>query len=494
MGGPDGQISIKDEVMDAWIAEELKTVDLGDERLDRRFGIVLERLAERPSVSIPAACKGLAETQAAYRFFDNGRVEAGKVLQPHRQATLERIRQQSIVLILQDTTELETTRPQEKVGGPLSWETQIGFLDHVLLAVTPERVPLGVVAAEIWARDPEDFHKRRQKGQKPIEEKESYRWLQGYRRACAIAQAAPATTVICVSDSEGDVFECFAEAERESHAAAARQADWIVRAGQDRRLASSEASLLTEVAQTPVLHRFEVHVSKRRAACGDGKKQKRRQEREARLARCTLRTARVVLKAPWRKGRCLGDQEVNVVLVREENPPPGEEPVEWLLLTSLPVDTLEQALPVVEYYCCRWEIEVYFRVLKSGCGVEELQLETEARFTACLAVYMIVAWRVLFVLMMGRKCPDLPCDAVLSDDEWQSVYWVVKQQPPPKEPPRLERMVELIASLGGYLGRKHDGAPGPQTLWIGIQRMRDYAAAWKTFGPGRSKPKRCVKR
>jgi Transposase DNA-binding/Transposase Tn5 dimerisation domain len=484
--------------MDAWIAEELKTVDLGDVRLDRRFEMVLERLAARPSVSIPAACKGLAETQAAYRFFDNDRVEAEKILRPHRQATLERIRQQSIVLIVQDTTELEMTRPHEKVGGPLSWETQIGFLDHVLLALTPERVPLGIVDAEIWARDPEDFHKRRQKGQKPIEEKESYRWLQGYRQACVIAEAAPATTVICVSDSEGDIFECFAEAEVETATptaqGAARKADWIVRAGQDRRLASSDASLLTEIAKAPVLHTFEVQVSKRRAACGDGKKQKRRQEREARVATCTLRVGRVVLKAPWRKGRQLGDQEVNAVLVREENPPPGEEPIEWLLLTSLPVDELEQAQKVVEYYCCRWEIEIYFRVLKSGCGVEELQLETQERFKACLAVYMIVAWRVLFVLMMGRKCPDLPCDAVLSDDEWQSVYWIVKQQSPPRKPPTLERMVELIASLGGYLGRKHDGPPGPQTLWIGIQRMRDYALAWQTFGPARSRLKRCVER
>src|SRR5947207_2320226 len=199
--------------MEAWITEELKTADLGDERLNRRFEIVLERLAARPSVSIPAACKGLAETQAAYRFFDNDRVEAKKVLEPHQRATLERIRQHPVVLVVQDTTELELTRAQDKVGGPLSWETQIGFHDHVLLAFTPEHVCLGVVTAEIWARNAADFHKRRQNVNRPIEEKESYRWLQGYRRACAIAQEAPTTAVVCVSDSEGDIFECFAEAE-----------------------------------------------------------------------------------------------------------------------------------------------------------------------------------------------------------------------------------------------------------------------------------------
>lgn len=468
--------------MEAWVAEELQTVDLGDERLDRRYQIVLERLGHRPSVSIPAAFQGLAETQAAYRFFDNDRVEAGKLLQPHRQATLERIRQQATVLVVQDTTELDLTRAQEKVGGPLNWETQIGFLDHVLLALTPDRVPLGVVDAEIWARDPADFHKRRQKGCKPIEAKESYRWLQGYRQACALAEAAPQTTIVCISDSEGDIFECFAEAE--SLEGKTARAEWIVRSGQDRSLADASVHLLlAEAAQAPVLHPFEVHVSKRRASCG--KDQKRREQREARTAQCTLRAVRVTLQAPWRKGRKLRDQAVNAVLVREENPPAGVEPIEWLLLTSLPIGTLEEVQTVVEYYCCRWEIEIYFRVLKSGCGVERLQLETAERFRACLAVYMIVAWRVLFVLMMGRKCPELPCDAVFTEEEWQSVYWVVKRQAPPKTAPSLARMVEMVASLGGYLGRKHDGPPGPQTLWIGMQRMRDYATAWSTFGPGR---------
>jgi len=178
---------------------------------------------------------------------------------------------------------------------------------------------------------------------------------------------------------------------------------------------------------------------------------------------------------------------VNVVLVREEDPPMGEEAVEWLLLTSLPIDTLAAVLLVIEYYSCRWVIEIYFRVLKSGCQVEKLQLESEERFKPCLAVYLIVAWRVLFLLMMGRKCPDMPCDAVLSVEEWKAVYTVVTKQSPPRTPPSLGEMVEMIAKLGGYLGRRHDGPPGPKTMWIGVQRMRDFAGAWSLFGPGQTK-------
>jgi hypothetical protein len=464
--------------MQTWIMEELQTAKLGDERLNDRFRLVLDRFSDKPSLSIPAACRGLSETHAAYRFFDNERVTPATILQPHQDATVERIRQQPVVLIPQDTTELDFTRRQEKVGGPLSSENQIGFHAHVLLALTPERIALGVVGAEIWARDPEDFHKRHEKAQKPIEEKESYRWLEGYRRACALAQAAPTTRVISLSDSEGDIFECFEAAQPEE---GLRKADWIVRAGQDRSLVAASGNLFEEVARTPVLATVDVEVSKRHGPAGGDK---RRRGREARTARCTVQKARVQLKAPWRKGRRLSNQFVNVVLVREVEPPPGEEPIEWLLLTNLSIDIVEQVQQVVAYYCCRWEIEIYFRVLKSGCQVEDLQLETAERMQACVAVYLIVAWRVLHVLMMGRQCPDLPCTAVFTDEEWQSVYRIVKRQPVPAQVPRLEEVVEWVAQLGGYLGRKHDGPPGPKTLWIGLQRTRDYALAWNAFGPG----------
>lgn len=172
---------------------------------------------------------------------------------------------------------------------------------------------------------------------------------------------------------------------------------------------------------------------------------------------------------------------VNAVLAREENPPAGAEPVEWLLLTSLPSDTLEQVLQVVQYYCCRWEIEVYFRVLKSGCQVETSQLETAKAFEVYLALQMIMAWRVVYVLRLGRECPETSCESVFEADEWRAVYAVVKREKPPQEPPPLGEMVRLIAQLGGYLGRKGDGPPGPKATWQGMQRMTDLALGWRAF-------------
>ncbi len=161
-------------------------------------------------------------------------------------------------------------------------------------------------------------------------------------------------------------------------------------------------------------------------------------------------------------------------LLSKKNPPLGVKPLEWLLLTSLPVESFEQATTVFEWYVCRWEIEVFFKVLKSGCQVEKLQLETCARFEPCLALYLIIAWRILFVTKFGRIYPELDCEFIFTRDEWQAVYLVMHQTPLPKSPPSLSEMLDQIARLGGHLGRKHDGPPGAKSIWIGLQRMRDF--------------------
>lgn len=481
---------VKGLTMQAWIETETKGADFGDERLNRRYELLLDRLSEKPSLSIPAACQGLAETTAAYRFFNNDKTDAGKVLQPHYEATVGRIRAQEVVIVAQDTTEIRLDREQEKVGGPLNDDTTWGLYVHPLLAMTPERVPLGVVTAKMWSRDAAEFaqsqeEKRRARKAKAIEAKESVRWLEGYDSACALAAAAPGTTIVAVSDSEGDIYECL-------QAGAVGEAAYIVRGCQDRAVLEEEQPLLLQVlACKAPLGKMKIRVSKRQASTGDESK-KRKQGRDSRIARLTIRAAKVWLRGPLRRGKRLADICVNAILAKEEHPPEGEEPIEWLLLTNLPIETFADVTTVLDYYCCRWEIEIYFRVLKSGCKIEDLQLERQDRFEVCLALYLIVAWRVLYVLMLGRKCPTIGCDAVLSEAEWKSVWVIVKAEEAPAQPPPLGDMVIMIAELGGYLNRKHDGPPGPQTMWIGLQRVRDFATAWSAFGPRRAK--RCVER
>jgi Transposase DNA-binding/Transposase Tn5 dimerisation domain len=472
--------------MQNWIEMETNDADFGDERLNARYQILLDQLSDKPSLSIPAACGGQAETAAAYRFFDNEKTDPAKVLAPHRNATLQRIRAEAVVISAQDTTEADLSRKQEKVGGPLDDGNRWGLYVHPVLVMTPHRVPLGVVDAEMWSRDPAELEKtpqerRKERRDKRFEDKESYRWLKGYETACQIAAEAPNTQVVSVSDSEGDIFECFLAGVRED----AQRAEWIVRGCQDRALAEEEKSLLPLLACQAPLGTMTVQASKREATTGNGRK--RQQPRESREAKVTVRAVRTLLRAPYRPDGKLSPVYVNAILVREENPPEGEAPIEWLLVTSLPIATFAEACTVVGYYCCRWEIEVFFRVLKSGCKIEELQFEREDRLQVCLAMYLIVAWRVLYVLKLGRECPEMSCAAILSEAEWKSVYVIAKRQAAPKTPPSLKVIIPLIAGMGGYLGRKHDGPPGPKTMWIGLQRMRDFATAWAAFGPAAAK-------
>lgn len=460
-----------------WIEDELAGIDLGDQRLNKRCKRVLERLAADPQASINGACHGWAETHAAYQFFDHDAVDERQVLAPHRHATLERMKSSPVVLLVQDTTELDYTRIKKKLAGagPLDKQYRRGFYNHLQVAFTPQRLCLGVVSMNFWARDDETFDTCKQRKYTPLEEKESYRWLEGYRNACQIAEELPQTQIVSISDREGDIYECFMEAQQPGPP---RRADWIIRASANRSLpernpeagSSCYCKLFDAIAKAPVLGKRIVRVPKT-------------SKRKARKAKVTVRAQCIRLKPPYRPDVRLPELAINVILVKEEVPPDGEEPIVWLLLTSLPIDSFAEVLRVVDYYACRWQIEVYFRVFKTGCRVEDIQLETAERLRPCLALYEIVAWRVLYVTMLGREAPDLPCSALFTDEEWKSAWMICTDKAVPKRPPPLKVFLPLLAELGGYNGREHDGPPGPKALWIGIRRMTDFALAWSTFGP-----------
>jgi hypothetical protein len=212
---------------------------------------------------------------------------------------------------------------------------------------------------------------------------------------------------------------------------------------------------------------------------------KRRTQREARIAEVEIRATTVTLRPPYRPDRQLPKVTLNLVLVEESHPPEGQEPIQWLLITTLPIGTAEEVQWIVHCYCIRWQIEVYFRTLKSGCRIEERYFARLERLLNCLAVYSIVAWKVLYLCRLNRECPDLDCEVVFTPSEWKSVYMAVRQEPPPQTPPRLTEIIRMTASLGGYVIRKST-QPGTQTLWLGLQRLHDLSTAWQTFGPDAS--------
>lgn len=456
------------------IVDELHSIDLGDQRLNKRGKRLLERFFADPAASINAACQGWAETQAAYRFFDNKNVQVEGILRPHQEATRRRIAEHPVVLIAQDTTELDYSEHPPEGAGPLNSEKQRGFLDHSHIAFTPEGLCLGVVEVNIWARSDEGFGESKKRQYDPLETKEKHRWLGGYRYACDLQRQIPQTQIISVADSEGDIYELFVEAEKQGESAC----DYVIRAGKIRSLTELDPEagpatyrkLQQEMNGAPLIAVRELILA-------------RTPKREAREAQLEIRAQRVRLKAPYRKHTTLPDIEINVVLVREINPPSADEAVEWLLITSLPINTKDEVLLVVNYYTGRWPIEVYFRVYKTGCMVEQIQLETSDRLLPCLMLYKIIAWRILYLTLLGRLCPELPCDVLFTADEWKPVWKITRQDPIPETAPDLNTFSLLLAQLGGHNGRANDAPPGPQSLWVGIRRMTDFAMAWRAFGP-----------
>ena len=452
------------------IVAELAGIDLGDQRLNARAVSLLERLSSNPAASINAACQGWSETQAAYRFFDNDRVEPHKLLEPHRRATAERIGEESVVLLVQDTTELDySAHPAEGVG-LLNKEQRQGLYDHSHVAFTPERLCLGVLDVEFFSRSIETLGRTEERKSNPIETKESFRWLKGYRLACELSAEVPRTRIVSVADCEADIYDIFLEAERHG-----TPADFLIRAKIERSLPERNPEVgphayrkvRTDVAASPV-------VAERVLSLPSTPK------REAREARLQIRAKRVCVKPPHVRGR---DPQVTlgIVLVQEVGASDDGTAIDWMLVTSLPIDSADDILRVVDYYAARWGIEIFFRVFKTGCRVEDIQLESVERLRNCLMLYKVIAWRVMYLTYLSRECPNLPCTAVFAEIEWKPTWKIATKKEPPAKPPSINEFLKVLAQLGGYNARKNDAPPGPQHIWVGVRRMTDFALAWSAF-------------
>lgn len=445
--------------MESWAATELRLLDLGDTRLNRRCIALVEDLARRPSVSVPQACENWAATKAAYRFWDSDRVTASAIRQAHIDGTLSRVRPLGRVLVIQDTTELNLTSHPATVGlGYLDHPACSGLKVHSSFAVSLEGVPLGLVDQHVWRRDPKEKGKSHRGSGRPIEEKESRRWLDALR---ATEQAIPIPTeVITVADREADMYELFALPRRPG-------SDLLVRADHRRRVHHEAKFLYEAIRQSAIRGEMELEV-------------RRRPDRAARRAKLSVRYERLEWMPPSGKRKGLPRLALRVILVEEETAPSGEKPICWLLVTTLPVATLTEALECVRWYSLRWLIERYHYALKSGCQVEELQLETAERLEKALATYGVVAWRLLWLTYEARRHPQKSCDEVLAPHEVEALYWAVHKTPIPlSTSPTLQQSVRWIAQLGGFMARRGDGDPGVKVLWRGMGRLQDIAATWE---------------
>jgi len=449
-----------------WAVREFADAELGDERRTKRLVDLANVLGQHPPAALPEACGDGGMLKAAYRFFDNDAIEAPDMGHSHIESTYRRLDQVSVVLAVPDTTEGNWTgHPATQGLGLLGPTACQGLLVHTTLALTPARVPLGLVAQQVWARAPTAGGKRARRQQLPISQKERQKGLYSLDAVFTARDCCPTTRLVSVGDREADVYDVLA---------AARPAgvDLLIRASWDRCVRGPERSIWATVEAHPVVERLLLKVP-------------RRGPQAARDATLALRFCPVTLCPPRHRQReGLPAVTLWAVQVQEVDPPTDVKPIEWLLLTTVAVDTIAEAIERVEWYACRWGIEVWHRILKSGCRIEERQLASGERLQRCLPLYSVIAWRIFYATMLARAVPEMPCSVLLALDEWQALYGALHHGPtPPEEPPSLDQAVRGIAQLGGFVGRRRRDQPGTETLWRGFQHLMDLTKMYRIMRP-----------
>jgi hypothetical protein len=388
-----------------WAEEELGGAAIGDRRLRQRLVRIAQAFSARPQASLPQACRTRAAAKAAYRFLEHRETSMETVLAPHYQATVARMRREAVTLAVQDTTSLNyTAHPVTEGLGPIGYRPDggLGLLLHTTLAFDRAGTPLGLLDVQCWARDGADFGKKQRRHRLPIEAKESRKWLASFRAVAAAQKQCPQSLVVSVGDREADLYELFEVALRDPLGP-----KLLIRAEQDRLLADGQGHLWARMAQQAVAGIQELHVP-------------RQHHRPARVARLEVRFGPVSLKPPAGRSR-LGEVALWAVWAREAAAPPTGERIEWMLLTTVPVTTFAEACERLAWYTIRWGIEVYHRTLKSGCKVEERQLGHADRIETCLAIDMVVAWRIFHLAKLGRETPAVPCTVFFAEAEWKAL-------------------------------------------------------------------------
>jgi len=462
--------------MGSWIDQELAGCEFADERLGRRFGMLMEQLSNGIGRTIPLACGDWAATKAAYRFLDNDRVSEAEILAGHFQATQQRFAAVAgPVLVLHDTTEFSYTREnaqaiglthkvakgQKDKKGRQRMHTVCGILMHSSLAVTTDGLPLGLAAIKLWTRKKfkgtNALQGKTLDGGKhsvnttriPIEEKEIIRWLQNAQQATATL--GDASRIVHVGDRESDIYELFCECE-------ALGTQFLFRTCNDRRVEDDGGTVyeVMEEQRVPGLHRVEVRDNKG----------------EPSLAVLEIKYEKIRICPPIGKEKRYGNLELTLIHATERGTPKDREPIEWKLVTNLPATCKADAIEKLEWYALRWKIELFHKVLKSGCRAEDSKLRTAERLANLIAMMCILAWRVLYLTMTNRSSRDLPANLAFTDTEAKLPAHLVpmKEQSPKKT---VGDFLIRLARLGGDLNRAGDSPLGNMVPWRGMARRTD---------------------
>lgn len=454
---------------DAWFDRELAGCSLADERLNKRLRKLVAQIGGAMGQSIPLVCQDWANTKAAYRFFSNDRVSEADILAGHFESTRDRtVATDGPVLVLHDTTEFSYQRENVAAigitksinsgrdkAGRVRAHTVCGILMHSSLAVTTEGLPLGLTAIKFWTRKKfkgtAALKKKINPTRVPIEKKESIRWLENVQQSTALL-GEPGRCVH-VADREGDIYELFC---------AAREAGthFLIRTCVDRLAGDGDHTIADEMEEVAVkgLHRIDV-----RDNSGDPDE-----------AILEIRYRKIRVLPPIGKQKRYPALTLTVIHAEERGTAKNRKKIAWKLITDLPVASRADAIEKLEWYALRWKIEVFHKILKSGCKAEESKLRTAQRLTNLVAVFCLLSWRVFWMTMLNRSAPDAMPTLALTEIEIAVIDRLVNDKPQAR-PKTLSHYLTKIARLGGYLARANDPPPGNTVMWRGLSRLTDIA-------------------
>lgn len=447
-----------------WAGHVAAQAHFPDRRLNCRFGIILQTLADKPLDPFTQATPNAGQAKAIYRFFANKRLLLDDFLQPLVDTTTDACRRQTTILSIQDSSSANySSLTNTKDLGLLNGSDARGLHFHTTIAAQPDGLVLGLFHQSFWVRPPEQKPHNGNQRKRPIEDKESYKWLEGIEAAEAAIDALPRADrprLIHIFDREGDVHEILQRITQSPHGA-------IIRAAQNRSVAGDVNAAFDAVVASPLIGTKQLDLPARHGI------KRRRVQLELRSVRLTT--------APSHNYPKRQSLDWTLVEAREVNPPTGIEPLRWLLWTTEPANTLAEVIEILRQYGLRWRIEDFHLTLKSGCQVEKLQLETADRLTKAIVLYSAVALRIMALRDLARNKPEEPCTAVLSADQWHTLFahFEGRQPTDTDNVPTIKQATLWIGRLGGHLNRKRDGMPGVRTLWRGWRDLTIMVAGYR---------------
>lgn len=431
-------------------------LDLGDKRRDERFVKIIENIIRRPGSSIPRHNERWYDTKATYEFFKNEGIRLEAISEAISAFGVNQLKQQHL-LVIHDTSTISYNDLQAEGLGYIDNAAGKGIFCHSSIAATTDGIPLGLLNQLIWSRESSELGKSAKRQQKPFEEKESYKWYEGIKSVNELL--GEQMTKIHIGDRDADIYELFFNAPAE-------KAELLIRARHNRKTAAG-----SELWQ---------HISKQKVAAEEEIVIPDRTGKRKRKVGVQIRYKEVEILSPAYKAKMYESVVLTAIEIRQKGN--NKDGIHWKLLTTLPINNAEEAKQCMRWYSYRWLIERFHYVLKSGCGIEALQLKKADSLMKAVAVYSLAAFNIMQLTYQSRQTPDLSCEVVLRRKQWEALYMLkFKTNKLPKQPPSLQEATRWLAQMGGYLGRKSDGPPGLKTVWQGYQSLLQAVALYEVL-------------